>query len=81
MNEPAAASRPLNVIAAEIESNWKQPYFGALPYIIAMMSLSAVTDRYGAESGQDIIAYFLANAGKWRGETARRIKAELRSML
>jgi len=28
-----------------------------------------------------IVRYFLSNATTWRGETARRIKAELKQML
>ena len=31
--------------------------------------------------GRSIVLYFLANAQQWRGPDARRIKAELKSML
>jgi hypothetical protein len=36
---------------------------------------------YGADDARGIVMYFLANAGTWRGENARRIKAELKGML
>jgi hypothetical protein len=37
-------------------------------------------DQFGLESGRTIILYFLANASAWRGEVARRIKKELKSL-
>lgn len=74
-------ARPINQIALEIARDWKSPYFGAVPYIRAMRSLSHMGDSYGLDSARGIVSYFLANAGTWRGETARRVKAELRAML
>jgi hypothetical protein len=73
--------RPLNEIAKEIDKDWKNIYFGARPYLNAMYSLNAINDHYGVDSGRSIVNYFLANAGQWRGETARRVKAELKQML
>jgi hypothetical protein len=37
-------------------------------------------DQFGMDSGRSIILYFLANASAWRGEVARRIKKELKSL-
>jgi hypothetical protein len=74
-------SRLIFEIGADIASSWTCPYFGAVPYIRAMMSLSTLRDGYGEESAPDIIAYFLANSGTWRGDDARRLKAELRSLI
>lgn len=73
--------RALNEVAAEITSDWKKPYFGAVPYLEAMSQLSSVQSSYGYDSADSIVRYFLANAGTWRGETARRVKAELKGML
>jgi len=73
--------RPLYGIAAEIKRDWKRPYFGAVPYIGAMESLADITDSYGCDAADSVVRYFLANAGTWRGETARRVKAELKGML
>ena len=73
-------SRSLSVIAAEIRKDWKKPYFGAVPYLNAMMCLDKITDNYGFDSGKMIVLYFLGNAGTWKGETARRIKKELNAM-
>jgi hypothetical protein len=73
-------SRSLSVIAAEIRKDWKKPYFGAVPYLQAMMCLDKITDNYGFDTGKSIVIYFLANAGTWKGETARRIKKELNAM-
>lgn len=74
--------RPLCEIAKEIHSDWgKKTYFGAKPYISAMMSLNSIDDKYMFDDARSIVSYFLANAGTWRGETAKRIKAELKAML
>lgn len=74
-------SRPLFTIAREISIDWKKPYFGADPYIKAMKELTNVTDKYYFDSGVSIVCGFLANANTWRGENAKRIKAELKAML
>lgn len=73
--------RPLYMIAREIERTWPNPYFGAVPYIHAMGGCSHITDSYGYDSARDVVLYFLLNAKTWRGEDARRIKAELKGML
>lgn len=75
------AARSLQEIAREIRSDWKSPYFGAVPYLDALGSLESVDDRYGFDSGRDMVLYFLSNATAWRGETARRVKAELKAMV
>ena len=68
-------------IAKEIKSDWKKPYFGAIPYLDAMGSLSTVNDKFYSDSAKSIINYFLANASTWRGETAKRIKTELKQLI
>jgi len=73
-------TRPLYVIASEIRKDWKKVYFGAVPYLDAMSSLDSIEDNYIMDSGKSIVLYFLSNASTWRGETAKRIKAELKAM-
>lgn len=36
--------RPISEIAAEIKKVWKNIYFGAVPYLNAMMSLNDIED-------------------------------------
>ena len=72
--------RSLHVIVAEIRQDWKNVWFGAVPYLDAMASLDSISDDYGYDSGESIVLYFLANAQTWRGQVARRIKKELKSM-
>lgn len=88
MSEPHTVSepkkpgnRPISDIAYEIRRTWKNVYFGAEPYLAAMFTLDSVTDNYGCDDGRSVIAYFLANANTWRGDDARRIKAELNGLL
>lgn len=84
------AFRPLHIIAAEIERDWRAPigsgYYsrvsaGARPYLNAMKELDSVCDKYGLENGRDIVNRFLCNATYWRGPVARRIKTELKEWL
>lgn len=74
-------SRPIYDIAADISRDWKKPYFGAKPYLDAMHTLVDLQSRYGLDDAEGILSYFLANASTWRGETAKRIKAEIKSIL
>ena len=75
-------ARPLHTIADEILSNWGvKVNYAAKPYLEAMRDLNGVDDTYGLDSAKSIVRYFLANAGSWRGDVARRVKAELKSML
>lgn len=74
--------RPLSTIASEIRRDWGDKVnFGAKPYLDALGSLNDVKDNYGADPGDQIVMYFLSNATSWRGENARRIKAELKAIL
>ncbi len=73
--------RPVHEIASEIRADWKFVYFGAVPYLDAMSTLDSIEDNYIFDSGKSVVLYFLSNASTWRGETARRIKAELKSMI
>jgi hypothetical protein len=77
----ATPTRPLHVIGAEVAATWNPMYFGAVPYVAAMNGLNTMTDRYFEDDAASVVTYFLSNAGNWRGDTARRVKAELRSML
>lgn len=73
-------ARPLHKIASEIKKDWKDVYFGAVPYLNAMSTLNTIDDMYGMDSAKMIVLYFLSNASTWKGETARRIKKELKEI-
>jgi hypothetical protein len=80
-------SRPLYVIAKEIRNDWsaqradhRVPPF-ADAYLRPMETLNAITDNYHLDTARSIVLYFLSNAGTWKGEVARRIKAELKELL
>ena len=73
-------TRPLHEIAADIRYNWERPYFGDEPYLDAMGTLNTIEDNFFEDSAKSVVLYFLANANTWRGEAARRIKAELKAM-
>lgn len=77
------AMRALNEIAQEIEweCGTKDWYVYAEAYVTPMKSLTSMSDTYFADSAESIVMYALANLTSWRGESARRIKAELNGML
>jgi len=80
--KPATEVRPLYTIATEIVRTWKPKiYFGAVPYVTAMLRLNRINEMYGADTARSVVLYFLANAQTWRGEDAKRIKLELNQML
>lgn len=83
--EQGEGDRSLRAIAAEILREWpkmaKNENHPAHPYVYAMRGLEKITDRYALDSGDDIVRRFLSNAGGWQGDTARRVKAELRGIV
>jgi len=75
-------ARPLWAIAQNIYTEWgNNVAASARPYLEAMTELETVDDMYYADTGRSVVMYFLANAGGWRGEDARRLKRELKEML
>jgi hypothetical protein len=77
----SASHRPIRYIAADIMHEWEKPYFGAKPYIEAMLFLNTIEDRFIADSAESILEGFLSNASTFRGERARELKAELKAHL
>jgi len=73
-------SRPLSSIAGEISGDWEKVNYAAQPYLDAMSELTSIEDDYYYDSAKSVVLYFLANAGSWRGDTARRVKTELKEM-
>ena len=73
--------RSLQTIAMEVYDDWKPVNYSALPYLEAMGELDSIEDDYYYDTGRSVVRYFLANASTWRGDTARKVKAELKGML
>lgn len=73
--------RTLKEIFEEVFADWRKMSPYAKPYADALRILNSPNDAYIFERGRDLIPYFLANAGGWRGDVAKRVKAELRAML
>jgi hypothetical protein len=74
-------ARPIHEIAREIRKHWKKVNYAAAPYLDAMGALDSIDDAFGYDSGRSVVAYFLSNASGFRGDDARRLKAELKAML
>lgn len=75
--------RTFKRIAQDIKSTWLNVYFGAIPYLEALLELdtSDPNERYLFDTAGDIARYFLANAQTFRGADARRLKAELKELI
>jgi hypothetical protein len=77
--------RPIHEIATEIHAVWRKlgkgVNYAAKPYLDAMLSLSDISEAYGADSGRSVVLYGLSNMASFRGADARRLKAELKAHL
>lgn len=71
----------ISELAYIVRSDWSKINPAAVPYLDAMGTMSDIKDKYGADSGQSIVAYFLANAQTWKGLIAKGIKVELNRRL
>jgi hypothetical protein len=81
IKENPSATRSLSIIASEIRRDWgSKVNYAAKPYLSAMAGLDSIDDNYGYDSAKSVVLYFLSNASSWRGENAKRIKAELKAM-
>lgn len=84
---PTEPVRPLYEIAGELlpmlralpKTNMAK--WAGIPYSEPMLHMTSTADEFGADSGRSIVAYALGNLQSWRGDDARRIKAELKAHL
>ncbi len=74
-------SRPVYKIAEEILNDWQAPYFGARPYLAAMLTINNELENYGQDTAKSIILYFLSNASSYRGSKAKELKNELKTLI
>ena len=73
-------SRPIYAIARDIREDWKKPSVYAIPYLQAMEVLDDINGAYVFDSARDVVVRFLCNSAGWRGDKARAIKAELKTL-
>jgi hypothetical protein len=75
------APRAISAIALDIVKAWHNPYYGAVPYLEALLTLNTIDDMYICEDAHSVILYFLSNAATFRGPQAKVLKAELKALL
>lgn len=78
---PVVPTRKLCEIAAEIRRDWKPINYAAKSYLEALSQLDSIHDMFYQDDARSIVRYFLSNASAWRGDTSKRIKAELKGMV
>ena len=71
MSEYNLENMSIHAIARLVAMDWKNPYFGAVPYLDAMKTIENVSDSYGYDSGASIVRYFLANASTYSKRTSQ----------
>jgi hypothetical protein len=79
--EASKTARPLHVIARDIYQAWPKVNYAAKPYLDAMQDLSSINDKYGYDDARSIVLYFLSNAASFRGDSAKTLKLELKSIV
>lgn len=75
--------RTFSAIAQDIKQSWINVYFGAVPYLEALLTIhsSDPNTQYMFDTAGDIARYFLANAQTFRGENAKKLKTELKQLV
>jgi hypothetical protein len=74
-------SIPLSGIARIIRKDWVKVSPYAKPYLSAMSGLYDMEDSYGADSAENVVLYFLSNAGTWKGPIAKEVKLHLNKLV
>lgn len=74
-------ARLIKEIAKEIKDKWPKVSPWAKPYLDAMMTLNTIQDYYWMDSAEEIVIRFLSNAQSFKGEDAKRLKGELKSLM
>jgi len=72
--------RTISAIARDIRDDWQKVNYAAAPYLQAMLTLHSLDTDFGHDSGENIVRYFLCNASSYRGEKAKALKAELKTL-
>lgn len=84
---PRSLTRTLSEIAREIQRDYrskgKPVYFAAVPYVDALRSVheTNLAGKFYEDDVEGLVIRLLGNLGTWRGETATRVKAELKGAL
>lgn len=77
--------QPISMLAAAIRKDWsdseKGVFYGAKPYLSAMMGISSIEQKYIADDAKEVVVRFLSNASQWKGPVARVVKKELNRRL
>ena len=80
-NTKTLNTRSISAIASDIRSDWGiKVNYAAKPYLQAMLSINEHCPNYGNDSGESIVRYFLCNASSYRGEKAKALKSELKTL-
>lgn len=76
-------NRTFQQIAKDIKSIWLNVYFGAVPYLEALLKLNTTDPnaKYHHDTAENIARYFLGSAQTFRGADARKLKEELKDLI
>lgn len=73
--------REIREVAVDIRKAWPKVNYAAAPYLDAMASLKGPGDAFFQDDAKSIVLYFLSNASSFKGDAAKALKAELKSII
>jgi len=73
-------TRPLYEIAREIRKDWRPICPHAEAHLEGFENATNIDEMFMFDSVKGEVLYFLSAASTWRGETAKRVKVELKKM-
>tara|TARA_R110000824_G_scaffold1097_10_gene6029 strand:+ start:926 stop:1177 length:252 start_codon:yes stop_codon:yes gene_type:complete len=76
-NSKKGSARSVGEIARDVRESWSNVNYAAQPYLEAMLQDDG-SGMYFYDTMKSVVLYFLSNATRWRGDDARRLKAELK---
>lgn len=80
MRSLAAIGREMVPLLRALPENHMARWAG-LAQAVPLCALEKITDSYGDDSGEYVVACLLGNISGWRGDDAKRIRAELKEHL
>jgi hypothetical protein len=73
--------RPLYEVAREIRKDWVNMPNYAMAHFEAFENANSINEMFFMDSVKSEVLYFLGSTQTWKGETAKRIKLELKAMV
>jgi hypothetical protein len=71
----------LNQLLEQAKNDWEEAPASITECIESLQMSGSASNNYLKAESEEYLKFFLTNCSAWRGEIARRVKAELRKRL